>query len=121
AACAAMVLMAALPAFTLAVLIHRADSSTTSILDQTADLPAARGGGLAVAADHWPAQSHSPFQAAAARIVLLANQSLPWLVVVWAIGALLLLARLIGGCVGVARARRDAAPISNWVIRSRLI
>jgi beta-lactamase regulating signal transducer with metallopeptidase domain len=118
AACAAMVLMAALPVFTLAALVHHADSSTASILERAADLPAARGGGLAVPADHWPAHR---YQATAARIVTLANQSLPLLVVVWAIGAMLLLARLVGGCVGVARARREAAPISNWVIRSRLI
>lgn len=120
-ACGAMVLMAALPAFTLAALVHHADSQGPSILERAADLPAARGGGLAVPATQPPAPGRALTQVLAARIVTLANQSLPWLVVTWAIGATLLLARLVGGWVGVARARREAVPISNWVIRSRLI
>lgn len=121
AACGAMVLMAALPAFTLAALVHHSDSRGPSILERAADLPAARGGGLAVAVNQTPDAERGRSQVFAARIVTLANQSLPWLVLVWAIGAALLLARLVGGWVGVARARREAAPISNWVIRSRLI
>src|SRR5690349_24763190 len=50
AACSAMILMATLPVFTFAALVHRANVSGIDILDRAADLPAARRCGFASSA-----------------------------------------------------------------------